>query len=89
MMNHSPHQNNTSGTSFRQRLGYFMVGTAIGLVALGFIMSSRQRAVQQQAADRAQVEQAAKELTSDAAESAAPENAKSQQAAPESDTDRP
>ena len=62
-MNHSPHQHNTSGTSFCQRLAYFMVGTAIGLVALGFIKSSRQRAVQQQAADRAQAKQSSEENT--------------------------
>lgn len=57
-----PHLRNTSGSSFTQRLGYFLTGTAIGLIALGFLMSSRQRAAQQQQADqeaaerRAQVE---------------------------------
>lgn len=47
-----PHLRNTSGSSFRQRLGYFLTGTAIGLVALGFITASRQNAARQQQADR-------------------------------------
>ena len=44
-----PHQRNTSGSSFRQRLGYYLVGVAIGLVALGFLWSNRQQAVAKQA----------------------------------------
>lgn len=47
-----PHLRNSSGSSFSQRLGYFLAGTAIGLVALGLLVSSRQRAAQQQAAER-------------------------------------
>ncbi len=34
----------TSGTSFRQRLGYYALGIAIGVAALGFFRAQRHRA---------------------------------------------
>jgi hypothetical protein len=40
-----PHARNTSGTTIAQRLGYYLAGVAIGLVALGFFMTQKQRAV--------------------------------------------
>lgn len=42
---HSPHSRNSSGTTISQRLGYYLAGVAIGLVALGFFMTQKQRAV--------------------------------------------
>ena len=42
-----------------QRLGYFLAGLAIGLVMLGFLMSSRQRAAQQAAAEQEAAERQA------------------------------
>lgn len=47
----TPQLRNTSGTSISQRFGYYFIGIAIGLVLLGFFMSSRQRAVRAQEAE--------------------------------------
>ncbi len=41
---HSPHTANTSGTTTRQRFGYFFIGLAIGMVLLGFFTSHRKQA---------------------------------------------
>jgi len=45
-----PNQQNTSGSSFRQRLAYYLIGVSIGLVALGFLWSQRQQAASQSGA---------------------------------------
>ena len=76
-----PHLRNTSGSSFSQRLGYFPAGTAIGLVLLGFLMSSRQRMAQQQAAEQAAADRQAEVAARDA-EQAAPSET-------DADTDAP
>lgn len=41
-----------------QRLGYYMLGIAIGLIALGMFQMQRRIAAQQQAADQAARQQA-------------------------------
>ena len=63
-----PHLRNTSGSSISQRLGYFLAGLAIGLVMLGFLMSSRQRAAQQAAAEQEAAERRAEIEARDAAD---------------------
>lgn len=54
----SPHAYNTSGTSIRQRFGYYLIGMAVGVVLLGFFTSHREQAVRAQEAARQQAEQA-------------------------------
>ncbi len=46
----SPHAANTSGTTTRQRFGYFFLGLAIGVVLLGFFASHKQQAEREEAA---------------------------------------
>lgn len=76
----SPHLRNTSGSRFSQRLGYFLTGTAIGLVLLGFLVSSRQRAAQQQARDQQADERQAEIEARDAAAPAEPGDAEESEA---------
>ncbi|HHN79024.1 MAG TPA: hypothetical protein ENK11_10195 [Phycisphaerales bacterium] len=49
----SPHAANTSGTTTRQRFGYFFLGLAIGVVLLGFFASHKQQAEREEAARQA------------------------------------
>ena len=84
-----PHLRNTSGSRFPQRLGYFLIGTAIGLIALGFLTSSRQRAAQQQVADQKAAERRAEVEARDAAPGAATDTVDSPQRVSEAGEDRP
>jgi flagellar biosynthesis/type III secretory pathway M-ring protein FliF/YscJ len=49
---------NQSGSSFRQRLGWYLMGVAIGLVLVGMIFQARAiRSQRMQAAQQAQQQQ--------------------------------
>jgi hypothetical protein len=60
-----PHLRNTSGSSFSQRLGYYLAGVAVGLVVLGFMMSARQRSVQRAAEAEARAQRQAEDRGED------------------------
>jgi hypothetical protein len=68
-----PHLRNTSGSSFSQRLGYYLAGVAVGLVVLGFMMSARQRSVQRAAEAEARAQRQAEVEARGAAEASEPE----------------
>lgn len=53
-----------TGSTFTQRLGYYMLGIAIGLMVLGWFQMQRRIAVQQQAAEQAPRQQAGEPIDS-------------------------
>ncbi|GAB4384877.1 MAG: hypothetical protein Kow0022_08840 [Phycisphaerales bacterium] len=53
-----------TGSTFSQRLGYYMLGIAIGLMLLGWFQMQRRIAVQQQANDQAARQQPGEPIVS-------------------------